>query len=121
MTSRIPTLERRIQRIKAQLLALEDLRPGNLSKQYTVCGKEGCRCQADPSQRHGPYLKLGWTRKRRSTTRFVRREDAVTVRAQVRNYQRLQKLLDQWIEAAIELCELKIRQAPREAAPSKRT
>ena len=38
----------RIQRIKAALLALGDLRPGALSEQYNTCRTPGCRCKADP-------------------------------------------------------------------------
>jgi len=41
-----------IQRIKTALLALGDLRPGALSEQYNTCRSPGCRCKADPPQRH---------------------------------------------------------------------
>ena len=72
----------------------------------------------ESASRAVPQARLDSQTQKHHTIRTPR--GCVTVRAQVRNYQRLQKLLDQWIEAAIELCELKIRQAPREAAPSKR-
>jgi hypothetical protein len=45
------TLERQIEKTKQ---ALGDMRPGSLSTQYNVCGKLGCRCKADPPQKHGP-------------------------------------------------------------------
>ena len=51
----------RIQRIKAALLALGDLRPGALSEQYNTCRTPGCRCKADPPQRHGPYHQLSYS------------------------------------------------------------
>ena len=35
--------------------------PGTLTKRHTRCGREGCRCGADPPQLHGPYWS--WTRK----------------------------------------------------------
>jgi len=34
--------------------------PGTLARRYMRCGKENCRCKADPPLLHGPYLH--WTR-----------------------------------------------------------
>jgi hypothetical protein len=44
-TFSIQQIEQRIQQIKNQLVALGDMRPGSLSKQFNVCGKPGCRCK----------------------------------------------------------------------------
>jgi len=109
MDPRPRALERRIERIKLQIGRLGELRPGSLSEQYTVCGNPSCRCKRDPAFRHGPYVHLGWTRKRQSRTRFIRRPEVAEVRAQLRNYERLRKLVDEWVEASTELCELKLR------------
>ncbi|MGH9028782.1 MAG: DUF6788 family protein, partial [Acidimicrobiales bacterium] len=35
--------------------------PGTLTRRQTRCGRDGCRCMADPPQLHGPYWS--WTRK----------------------------------------------------------
>jgi len=107
MGTTVEDLERRIAMTKRQLAKVGELRPGILTEQYNVCGKAGCRCKASPPQRHGPYLQLGWTRKGKSTTRFVRREELATVRKQVENYARLQELVQQWVDLSLELCELK--------------
>src|SRR6267378_5063992 len=98
MSRRIEELERKIARIQQALAALGYLRPGSLSMQYNVCGVAGCRCKASPAKRHGPYYQLGFTRKGRSTTRFVRRADLRMVKAQLKNYAKLRQLVDQWIE-----------------------
>jgi len=63
-----------IQRIKAALLALGDLRPGALSEQYNTCRTPGCRCKADPPQRHGPYHQLSYSHHGRSRTENIRPE-----------------------------------------------
>jgi len=120
VTASVRALERRIERIKQKLLALGDLRPGSLSEQYNVCGNPSCRCKADPPQKHGPYYQLGWTRKRRSTTRFIRKPDAATVKNQLRTYAELQSLVDQWIEAAVDICELKLAESRADARTSRR-
>ena len=111
MNRKAQTLERRIERIKAKLASLGELRPGNLSEQYNVCGKPACRCKADPPQRHGPYYQLGWTRHGKSTTRFVRRSELADARRQLKNYAGLQSLVEEWVDLSIELCELKRAEA----------
>ncbi len=113
MKSKISALEQRIERIKTKLSRLGELRPGVLSEQYNVCGSPGCRCKANPPEKHGPYQQLSWSRKRKSRSRFIKESELQTVQAQVRNYQRLQELVDEWVEVSIELCDIK-RQLARE-------
>lgn len=110
-------LERKIDQIKKRLVDLGDLRPGALSEQYNVCGNPGCRCKSNPPQKHGPYYQLSWTRHRKSTTRFVRKPEVRTVCSQMKNYERLQSLVDQWIEASIELCDLRLKLAAKKTHP----
>lgn len=114
MDKKVDALQRRIEKIKTELVSLGNLRPGSLSEQYNVCGKSGCRCKADPTQRHGPYYQLGWTRKRKSTTRFVRRPNLSEVRRQLKTYKRLQSLVDRWIALSIQLCEHNLRRDKQE-------
>ena len=102
----------RIQRIKAALLALGDLRPGALSEQYNTCRTPGCRCKADPPQRHGPYHQLSYSHHGKSRTENIRPEHIATVKSQIANYRKLRDLIDQWIDAAIELDRLR-RSSPR--------
>jgi hypothetical protein len=110
METRIQTLERRIAKITTQLAQLGDLRIGSLSEQYNVCGRAGCRCKASPPIKHGPYHQLSFTRKGKSSTRFVRRGELTTVKQQMRNYKKLRKLVDQWINLGTELANLKLDQ-----------
>ena len=66
-TNRETTLEKQIEETKKTLVALGDMRPGSLSKQYNVCGKPGCSCKADPPKKHGPYYQVSYTRKGKSS------------------------------------------------------
>jgi len=111
MAATVRTLERRIERIKHKLDALGDLRPGHLSEQYNVCGTPRCRCKATPPHKHGPYFQLAWRRKGKSTTRFIRKPHLDAVRDQLQTHQQLLSLVDQWVDAAIELCDLKLKQS----------
>lgn len=117
MATRVQELRRRIERLQQQLLELGDLRPGSLSEQYNVCGNPRCRCKQDPPKRHGPYYQLSWTRAKKSTTRFIRKPDASTVKEQMNNYDLLRTLVEDWVDASIEICDLKLK-ASRAASRS---
>ena len=47
-------------RTTAELADLDYALPGTLSRRFMRCGKDNCRCKADPPALHGPYLH--WTR-----------------------------------------------------------
>ena len=121
MNLRPHSLEARIQKIKQQITALGDLRPGNLTRQYNVCGKPDCRCKATPPLKHGPYYQLSFTWKGNSKSQFVRRQDLAVVRKQLRNYRRLRQLLDRWIVLAMELSRLRLQPPPNRGRPSTKT
>ena len=106
--SREKLLLRQIERVKGQLAALGDLRPGSLSTQYNVCGTPGCRCKATPPEKHGPYYQVSFTRKGKSSSKFVRKEDLNTVRRELKNYEIMKTLMDSWIEMATELSNLRL-------------
>ena len=107
-TDKESMLERKIEKTKQALVALGDMRPGSLSTQYNVCGKPGCRCKADPPERHGPYYQVSFTRRGKSSSKFVKKEDLPEVRKQIKNYERMKLLTDTWIELATELSNLRI-------------
>jgi hypothetical protein len=53
-------LEKRIERIKQELLKIGPMRLGTLSRQYAACQKPGCAC-VDPlkPKKHGPFYPQG--------------------------------------------------------------
>ena len=116
MIRRVRALQTQIAAVKRELAKLEELRPGSLSRQSTVCGSAGCRCKATPPQKHGPYYHLSFTRKGKGGTRLVKKEDLPSIRAAVANYARLRRLVNRWIDLATELSDLKLQ--PRAATRS---
>ena len=112
MQLRLHALEARIEKIKQQITALGDWRPGHLSQQYNVCGKPDCRCKATPPRKHGPYYQLSFTWKGKSKSQFVRRQDLAVVKKQLRNYRRLRQLLDRWLVLAMELSRRRLEAPP---------
>ena len=107
-TRREATLERQIEKIKQDLGKVGDLRPGSLSTQYNVCGSPGCRCKATPPVKHGPYYQVSYSRKGKSSSKFVKKEDLPMVRKQLKNYERMKLLIEMWIDLATELSILRL-------------
>lgn len=109
MTTRsIASRQARIQRIKEELQALGDMRPGALSAQYNVCGNPTCRCKHPTGpQRHGPYCQLSYTHLGKSTTEFVRKADVAELKRQMKNYQRFKKLVDEWVDLSVTIGKLR--------------
>jgi hypothetical protein len=108
MEKRIRSLENQIQKIKEELSLLGDLQPGSLSKQYNVCGKANCACKDDPPRKHGPYYQLSSTRKGKSRTKFIKKNQVAIVKNHLQNYKKLRTLVDRWIDLSIELCQHKL-------------
>src|SRR5712691_11481711 len=108
--SRPKLLQQRIDKIKQQIAALGDLRPGALSQQYNICGNPSCRCKATPPVKHGPYYQISFTWKGKSTTQFVRDDDVPEAQRQLENYHHLRTLVDEWVTLSLELCRLRIAQ-----------
>ena len=54
-------LQRRYRALLDELRGLGFIATGSVIERYTVCTATGCRCHADPPQRHGPYHQ--YTRK----------------------------------------------------------
>ena len=106
--SREKLLLRKIERVRGQIAALGDLRPGSLSTQYNVCGTPGCRCKATPPEKHGPYYQVSFTRKGKSSSKFVRKEDLAAVRRELKNYEVMKTLVDRWIDLATELSNIRL-------------
>jgi hypothetical protein len=52
------------------------------------------------------------TRKGKSSTKFVNKEDLPTVRKQLKNYERMKLLMEKWIDLAPELSILRLANKP---------
>ena len=100
---RLEKIERRIERIKTELAAIGDMRPGSLTKQYK-----------DPESQSGPYYQLSYTLDRQSRTEYIRREALPDIRRRVSNYKRFKKLCAEWIALGIEHSKLAMKLTSRQ-------
>jgi len=99
---RLDEIRKRIDKIKAELAAIGDMRPGSLTRQYK-----------DPKNQSGAYYQLSYTRQMKSRTEYVARECLPELRRQIANYKRFKALSTQWVALSIEQSRLRMKLARR--------
>ena len=95
---RLIQIDKRIGKIKAELAAIGQMRPGSLTRQYK-----------DPASGSGAYYQLSYTLDMKSRTDYIPRAWVRDVRAQVANYKRFKSLSAQWVALSIERCRLTMK------------
>lgn len=79
--------------------------PGGIVERMMKCGKQNCRCKADPPQLHGPYLQWGYSRGRKRFTRWLTAGQAERYRPEIERGRRFMVLLEALDEAEIRRVE----------------
>jgi len=85
-----------------ELHQLGEMRPGSLSRQYKI-----------PEKQIGPYYQLSYTHKMKSRTEYIRSEFVNEIKQQVAAYKKFKKLIERWIDLAIDYSRLKMKLAKR--------
>jgi hypothetical protein len=88
-------LERKIEKLKQDLMKLGDMRPGSISVQTRKWG--------------GEYGQLSYTHCGKGHTEYVPEERRKEVERQTANYKKFRKITQEWIELSMELCKLKAK------------
>jgi hypothetical protein len=104
-------LQRRYRALTDQIHDLGFIAIGSVVERFTVCATAGCRCHADPPQRHGPYLQ--YTRKAAGKTATARltAEQAKHYREQIANRRRLDEIITAMEEISTQARELLLAQS----------
>jgi hypothetical protein len=109
-------IEQQIRKIKEELVSLGPMRPGSLSRQYSVCGKPGCACaDSDKPKKHGPFYQLSYAHQGKSSTRFVRPGYVPQLKKELATYKRFRQLTQTWVTLEIALSQLRLEEARRQA------
>ena len=98
----LQVIRKRIERIKAELTRIQDMRPGSLTCQYK-----------DAKNQKGAYYQLSYTRDMKSRTDYVPRDYVPELRREIENYKRFKELTDEWIDLSIEQSRLMMKRASR--------
>jgi hypothetical protein len=95
---RLAQIEKRIDKIKAELTKIGEMRPGSLTRQYK-----------DPNTKSGPYYQLSYTLDMKSRTEYIRRECVSDIRRQISNYKRFKEWSRKWVALSIEHSRLAMK------------
>ncbi len=98
--------DRRVQaKIAAGLGSVGFALPGTILERRIRCGKNGCRCGADPPQLHGPYYQ--WTRKvkGRTLTRLLSAAQLARYQSWFENAKRIRGLTSELEALSLDIAE----------------
>jgi hypothetical protein len=92
-------------KLAAQLAEIGFALPGSLTVKAYRCGKQNCRCHAEPPQLHGPYAF--WTRKvnNKTVTRMLNDEEVANYQPMFDNARKIRDLVSQLQDLSLELVE----------------
>jgi hypothetical protein len=98
MKNRLKQIEKRIDRIRSELVKIDAMRPGSLTRQYK-----------DPKKQTGAYYQLSYTLDMRSRTEYIRKEWVSEIRRQIKQYKRYKQLNAEWVSLSIEHSKLSMK------------
>lgn len=97
IVKRIDVINKRIETIKEELVTIEDMRPGSLTRQYSK-----------PKEKKGEYYQISYTYKMKSKTEYVRSEFVDKLQKEIQNYKKFKQLISEWKELSLEKSKLAI-------------
>ena len=108
---RLADYERRYRELAAQLADIGLIAAGSITRRYTRCASAGCRCNADPPQRHGPYWQ--WTAKvgGKTVTRRLTERQAALYNEWIANDRKLRAIIANMRKVAAKATELQLEEA----------
>ncbi len=113
-------LDTKINKVKEQILNIQGMRPGKMTKQFNVCGVAGCRCKDEKNpQKHGPYFNLSYAYLGKKKTQFIRDQFAQEIERQNTNFKKFKKLTQMWITLEIERSNLIMKSEIEKTKPEK--
>ncbi|MHB8340977.1 MAG: DUF6788 family protein, partial [Mycobacteriales bacterium] len=101
--------------LAARLADIGFISPGSLVLRDTSCGKPGCRCQADPPHRHGPYYQWSRAVAGRTVSRRLSAAEAELYRTWIANRRHLEQIVAELAQVSAAAGEILLRQLAQPA------
>jgi len=111
VATRLETYEHRYRALAAQLAEVGFISPGSVVARETSCGKPGCRCQADPPRRHGPYYQWSRAVAGKTISRRLSQPEADLYREWISNRRRLERIVTEMEKISAAAGEILLRRA----------
>lgn len=102
MSTQLEQMEKRLQKLKQELMALGPMRPGSITRQYR-----------SPKEKKRPFYQISYTHRMRSRSEYVRPENVATLRKETANFKRFRKLIDRWVDLSLKASQLRIKHAAK--------
>ena len=102
MHKKLDPIEKKIARIKEELRRIGEMRPGSLTYQYQR-----------PKEKKGGFYQISYTYRMKSKTEYVRAEFVQDLKGQIATFKRFKKLIQQWVDLAIQHSQMKIKLAQK--------
>lgn len=96
MSTSIQKIEERIARVREHLSELGPMRPGSVSRQYR-----------EPKEKKRPFYQISYTHRMKSRSEYVKPENLAAVRSETANFRKFKRLVDRWVDLALQLSQLK--------------
>jgi hypothetical protein len=111
MTISLKTLREKRDQLMAGLAQMGDLRRGSLAGRFRKCGKPNCRCAQEGSPGHGPSYSLTHKTGGKTITQVIPPGPAMErTKAQIAEYRRFRKLVQELIAVSEQLCDVQLQQ-----------
>jgi hypothetical protein len=107
---RVAQLRSELERLAGELSEIGFTSAGSLVKRYTHCASEGCRCNADPPQPHGPYWQWSKAVDGKTLTRRLREDQVPLYEEWIANRRRLRSVVAQMEAVSEEATQLLLAQ-----------
>ena len=104
----LASLEAHRDRLKLQLAALNDLRPGSLVERYRKCGKPNCRCAQPGATGHGPCYSLTRGVAGKTVTKIIPASYVEQTRKDLLEHQRFRQLTHDMVAVNEKLCDARL-------------
>ncbi len=119
MANRLERYQHKYRSLTAELAELGFISPGSLVLRETSCGKPGCRCQADPPRRHGPYHQWSRAVAGKTVSRRLTDTEADLYRKWIANRRQLERIVAEMEQISAAAGEILLRQAAASHTPSR--
>jgi hypothetical protein len=90
---RLARLKGELERLAQELSDIGFTSAGSLVKRYTHCASEGCRCNAEPPQPHGPYWQWSRAVDGKTVTRRLTEDQVPLYREWIANRRRFRSVV----------------------------
>ena len=100
MHKNLNLIMKNIARIKKELMAIGEMRPGSLTYQYQR-----------PKEKKGGFYQISYTYRMKSKTEYVKADFVQDLKGQIATFKRFKKLMQQWVDLSIRHSQMKIKLA----------